>query len=145
LAINETAMVGWLLTGVAGLIVMTIALSLIIDEPLRRYAERQLNTHLHGSTVHLGRLDLRSWWFSVDLYDVSIVQDANPEPPIIFIPRVRSGVHGRALLSAHLVSDVLVEHPKVHINLQQLREEVADDVPLQERGWQEAVQAVRQS
>ena len=73
---------------------------------------------------------------------MSIVQDANPEPPIIFIPRVRSGVHGRALLSARLVSDVLVEHPKVHINLQQIREEAADDVPLQERGWQEAVQAV---
>ena len=40
------------------------------------------------------------------------------------------------------VSDVLVEHPKVHINLQQVSEEAADDVPLQERGWQEAVQAV---
>jgi hypothetical protein len=40
------------------------------------------------------------------------------------------------------VSDVLVEHPKVHINLQQLREEAADDVPLQQRGWQEALRAV---
>ena len=132
----------WLIGGIAGLIVMTIALSLIIDEPLRRYIEQQLNTHLKGYTVRLGRLDLRPWSFSVDLYDVSIVQDANPEPPIIFIPRVRSGVHGRALLSARLVSDVLVEHPKVHINLKQFREEAADDVPLQERGWQEAVQAV---
>lgn len=78
----------------------------------------------------------------MDLYDVSIVQDANPEPPIVIIPRLRSGMHGRALLSAHLVGDVRVEQPKVHINLKQLREEAADDVPLQERGWQEAVQAV---
>ena len=132
----------WFIGGIAGLIVITIALSFVIDEPLRRYTERQLNTHLKGYTVRLGRLDLHPWWFSVDLYEVSIVQDANPEPPLIFIPRVRSGVHGRALLSARLVSDVLVEHPKVHINLQQVSEEAADDVPLQERGWQEAVQAV---
>jgi Domain of Unknown Function (DUF748) len=132
----------WLVGSIGGLIVGAVALSFFIDEPLRRYAERQLNTHLKGYTVRLGRLDLHPLQFSVDLYDVSIVQDANPEPPIVFIPRLRSGMHGRALLSAHLVGDVHVEQPKVHINLKQLREEAADDVPLQERGWQEAVQAV---
>lgn len=132
----------WLIGGIAGLIVVTIGLSFFIDEPLRRYIEQQLNTHLKGYTVRLGKLDLHPLQFSVDLYDVSIVQDANPEPPIVFIPRLRSGVHGRALLSARLVGDVLVEHPKVHINLKQFRDEAADDVPLQERGWQEAVQAV---
>ena len=41
-----------------------------------------------------------------------------------------------------MVSDVLVEHPQVHINLKQIRTEAVDDVPLQERGWQEAVQSV---
>jgi hypothetical protein len=78
----------------------------------------------------------------MDLYDESIVQDANPEPPIVFLPRLRSGLHGPALLYAHLVGDVLVEQSRVHINLKQLREEAAYDVPLQERGWQETVQAV---
>ena len=115
-------MVGvWAIGGVIGLLVMTIPLSMIISEPLRRYIEHQLNTHLQGYTVRLGRLYLRPWSLTIDLYDVSIVQNANPEPPIIFIPRVRSGIHGRALLSARVVSDVLVEPPKVHINLQQIR------------------------
>jgi Domain of Unknown Function (DUF748) len=132
----------WAVGSVAGLGVVLIALSFLLDEPLRRYVERQLNTRLKGYTIRLGRLDLHPWRFSVDLYNVSIVQDTNPEPAIVFIPRLRSGVHGRALLSGRLVGDVLVEHPKVHINLKQLREEAADDVPLQERGWQEAVEAV---
>jgi Domain of Unknown Function (DUF748) len=132
----------WLIGGVTGLIVVIFAIGVFIDEPLRRYVERQLNTHLKGYTVRLGRLDLHLWRFSVDVYDVSIVQNANPEPPIVFIPRLRSGVHKRALLSGRMVSDVLVEHPNVYINLKQLKEEAADDIPLQERGWQEAVQAV---
>lgn len=132
----------WLLGGITGLIMVTTAAAFLIDEPLRRYVEHQLNTHLKGYTVRLGRLDLHPWRFSVDLYNVTIVQDANPKPPIVFVPRLRAGVHGRALLSAHLVSDVLVESPKVHIDVKQLREEAADDIPLQARGWQEALQAV---
>jgi hypothetical protein len=74
----------WLIGGIAGLIVVTIGLSFFIDEPLRRYIEQQLNTHLKGYTVRLGKLDLHPLQFSLDLYDVSIVQDANPEPPIVF-------------------------------------------------------------
>jgi hypothetical protein len=44
-----------------------------MGEPLRRYAERQLNTHLKGYTVLLGRLDLHPLRFSVALDEVSIV------------------------------------------------------------------------
>jgi hypothetical protein len=132
----------WLIGAVAGLIIIATAVSFFIDEPLRRHTEQQLNTHLKGYTVRLGKLDLHPLGFSVDLYDIVIVQDANPEPPIVHVPRLKSGVHWRALLSARLVGDVLVEHPKVYLNLKQIREEAADDVPLQERGWQEAVQAV---
>jgi Domain of Unknown Function (DUF748) len=122
--------------------IITIALSVFIDEPLRRYVERQMNTHLKGYTVHLGKLDFHPLRFSVELFDVAIVQDANPEPAIVHVPRLSSSVHWRALLSAHVVSDILVEHPKIHINLKQIRQEAADEVPLKERGWQEAVQAV---
>ena len=132
----------WLIGSITGLVVVIFVIGLFIDEPLRRYAERQLNAHLKGYTVRLGRLDLHPWRFSVDVYDMSVVQNANPEPPIVFIPRLRSGIHKRALLSGRMVGDVLVEHPNVYINLKQLREEAADDIPLQERGWQEAVQAV---
>jgi uncharacterized protein DUF748 len=132
----------WLLGAAAGLLSITLALGFFIDDPLRRYVERQLNTHLKGYTVRIGRLDLHLLRFAVELFDVVVVQDANPEPAIVHVPRLSSSVHWRALLSARVVSDVLVEHPQIHINLKQFRQEVTDEVPLQERGWQEAVQAV---
>jgi hypothetical protein len=132
----------WLIGGVAGLVTVALVLSVFIDEPLRRYVERQLNTHLKGYTVRVGKLDLHPLSFSVELFDVSIMQDANPDPAIVYVPRLSSSVEWRALLSAHVVSDILVEHPKLHINLKQFRQESTDEVPLKERGWQEAVQAV---
>jgi hypothetical protein len=132
----------WLIGALVGLGVVVIALGLFIDEPLRRYIEQTLNSNLKGYTVRLGKLDLHPLRFSVDVYDVTIVQDANPEPPIVHVPRLNASLHWRALLSARLVSDVLVERPDVHLNLEQIRQEAADELPVQERGWQEAVQAV---
>src|SRR5918992_1154739 len=131
----------WLIGALVGLGVVVIALGLFIDEPLRRYIEQTLNSNLKGHTVRLGRLDLHPLRFSVDVYDVTIVQDANPEPPIVHVPRLKASLHWRALLSARLVSDVLVERPDVHLNLEQIRQEAADELPVQERSWQEAVQA----
>lgn len=132
----------WLIGIIVGLLVIVIALSFFTDEPLRRYTERQMNSHLKGYTVRIGRLDLHPLSFAVDLYDVTIVQDANPDPPIVHVPNVDASIHWRALLSGRVVSDVLVERPNVHINLKQIREEAVDEIPLQERGWQEALQAV---
>jgi hypothetical protein len=132
----------WLIGTVVGLIIAVIALGYFIDEPLRRYTEQKLNSNLKGYTVRLGKLDLHPLRFSVDLSDVAIMQDANPEPPIVHVPRLHASLHWRALLSARLVSDVLVERPHVHINLKQIRQEATDELPVQERGWQEAVQSV---
>jgi Domain of Unknown Function (DUF748) len=132
----------WLIGAMAGLIIATIALGFVIDEPLRRYTERQLNAHLKGYTVRLGKLDLHPLRFAVELFDVVIVQDVNPEPPVVHVLRLKASLYWRALLSARVVSDVLVERPKMHLNLTQVRQEATDDVALRERGWQEAVQAV---
>jgi hypothetical protein len=133
----------WLVGILAGLIIIVaIVVGFFVDEPLRRYVEGQLNSHLKGYTVRLGKLDLHPLRFSVDLYDVTIVQDANPDPAVVQVPRLNASVHWRALLHARVVSDVLVERPAVHINLKQVRQEAEDEVPLEERGWQEAVEAV---
>lgn len=132
----------WLAGIIMGLVIIVIVVGLFIDEPLRRYAEQAMNSRLQGYTVRLGKLDLHPLSFSVDLYDVAIMQNAHPEPAIVRVPRLKASVHWRALLSARVVSDVLVERPAVSANLVQIREEAADDIPVQERGWQEAVQAV---
>jgi hypothetical protein len=132
----------WLAGSLAILIILIVALAFFIDKPLRGYVERKMNQNLQGYTVRIGALDLHPLRFSADLKDVVISQDANPDPPIVHVPRLAAGVQWRELLSARVVGDVLVEHPTVHINLKQMQSEAADEVPVQERGWQEAVQAV---
>jgi uncharacterized protein involved in outer membrane biogenesis len=134
----------WIWVGgvIAGLMIVVVALAFFMDAPLRRYIEREMNSRLHGYTVRIGRLDLHPLSFSVDVYDVVIMQDANPDPPIVRVPNLDASVHWRALLSGRVVSDVLVDRPNIHLNLQQIRQEAADDVPVDKRGWQEAIQAV---
>ena len=101
-----------------------------------------MNERLQGYTVHIGGLDVHPFSCSVDLKEVVIGQDAHPDPPIVHVPELSASVQWRALLSGKVVADVKVERPAVHVNLTQLRQEARDAVPVQERGWQEAVQAV---
>jgi Domain of Unknown Function (DUF748) len=132
----------WLAGAVAFLVVAVVAASFVIDEPLRRYVERRMNAQLQGYTVRIGALDVHPWGFAVDLNDVVIVQDGHPDPPIVQVPALSASVQWRALLSGRVVADVQVERPAVHLNLTQLRHEARDQVPVKERGWQEALQAI---
>ncbi|HEX2186731.1 MAG TPA: DUF748 domain-containing protein, partial [Chloroflexota bacterium] len=114
----------------------------LLDAPLRGYVERQINRRLQGYTVRIGTLDVHPFSASVDLHEVAVVQDAHPDPPVVHVPQLHASVQWRALLRARVVADVQVERPALHLNLTQLVHEARDEVPVQERGWQEAVQAV---
>src|SRR5918992_988780 len=132
----------WGAGAVALVAVAVVVASFFVDEPLRRYLERQMNARLQGYTVRIGALDFHPLGFSVDLKDVSLTQDAHPDPPVARVPALSASVQWRALLRARVVADVQVERPALHLNLTQLVHETRDEVPVQERGWQEAVQAV---
>ena len=47
----------WLAGAVVFLAGAAVVASFFIDEPLRRYLERQMNAHLQGYTVRIGALD----------------------------------------------------------------------------------------
>jgi hypothetical protein len=132
----------WLVGAVGLLVVAAVVVSFFIDEPLRRYVERQMNARLQGYSVRIGALDFHPFGFSVDLKDVVIVQDSYPDPPVVRVPELSASMQWRALLRGRVVSDIQIERPAVHLNLTQVRHEARDEVPVQERGWQEALQAV---
>ena len=132
----------WVGGAVALLAVAAVVGSFFLDEPLRRYVERQMNASLQGYSVRIGALDVHPFSFSVDLKDVVIMQDGHPDPPVVRVPALNASVQWRALLSGRVMADVQIERPAVHLNLTQLRHEARDEVPVQERGWQGAVQAV---
>jgi uncharacterized protein involved in outer membrane biogenesis len=79
---------------------------------------------------------------SLDLKDVTVTQDAHPDPAVLHIERLSASVHWRALLRGRLVADIEIEKPTVHVDLQQARKEIDDPAPVKERGWQEALEAV---
>jgi len=124
------------------LTLLVFAASFFVDEPLRRSIERRMNDRLEGYEVRLPKLRFRLFSLSMALDGLVVRQKAHPEPPVLLIERLTTSVHWRALLSGHLVADVVLVRPRVDLNLTQLRQEVKDGVPVNERGWQEALQEV---
>jgi hypothetical protein len=127
---------------IVGLILLVIIASFFVDEPMRRQMEKRMNESLQGYTARIGDLDFNLFGFSVTLQDVSIVQDAHPSPPIALIPRLRASVQWTELLTFHLVADFQIDQPQIYVNRTQLQKEDADEVPVQKKGWQEAVEAI---
>ena len=120
------------------LVLLTILTSFFIDEPMRRSMERRMNEKLTGYTVRIQELDFRLIGLSVTLQNVTVRQDAHPEPPVAFIREWKASVHWKELLTFHLVADMVFDAPRIHINLAQLRAEDRDAVPVEKKGWQNA-------
>jgi hypothetical protein len=127
---------------IIGLLACAIVASYLIDEPLRRNMEVNLNNRLKGYSVQIGRLDFHPVGFSLDLENFVIRQDAYPDPPIANIRLLSASVDWRALFFGRLVADFTIEDPKFVINLNQFQQEKEDDTPLQQRGWQQAIQEI---
>jgi hypothetical protein len=104
--------------------------------------ERRMNASLKGYNVHIGKLRVRPFGLGVTLFNLSLRQNANPDPPVAVFPRLRASVQWRELLALRLVADFLLDRPVLYVNLTQLREEAADPTPVKQKGWQQAVEAI---
>jgi hypothetical protein len=132
----------WTIAVSALLLLALIIASELVEEPLRARIEKRMNHYLAGYSVTLPELDFHLLGFSITLRGLTIRQDAHPEPPVAFFPHLRASVHWQELLSARLVADFELNDPRIHVNLVQLQQEAADPVPVEERGWQEAFEAI---
>jgi Domain of Unknown Function (DUF748) len=124
------------------LVLLVIVASFFVDEPMRRAMEKNINQRLTGYTAVIQDLDFSIFSFSVTLHNVSISQDAHPRPPVAFIPRLKASVQWSELLRWKLVSDFQFDQPQIYLNLNQLRKENQDEVPVHKRGWQQAAYAI---
>jgi hypothetical protein len=132
----------WLVIPVAAIAVALAALDRLLDEPLRRQMEHRLNDRLRGYAVTLRGLDFHVVGGSLDLVDLVIIQDLNPDPPVARIPKLSASIQWKQLVRGHVVADFLIDRPVININRQQLEAEAEDPVPVQTRGWQEALEAI---
>ena len=132
----------WIAGSIIAVLVIVLALGFFIDEPLRTSLEHKLNERLQGYTAQLGVAHLYLLGFSVELKDLVIKQEANPDPPVATIPKLTASVQWRALLSGRVVADFELTQPVITINRKQTVKENEDNVPVHERGWQEALQSI---
>lgn len=132
----------WLLGTLALLALLVYGVARSLDEPVRRYMETEANRRLTGYTVRIPVLRVHLWKAAVEVNDASVVQDAVPDPPLIHMERFLTRLDWRALLHRRLVADLTFDRPTVVVNLKQVRAEATSDVPLKERGWQEALEAL---
>ena len=132
----------WALGGVALVVALAYGAAFMLDEPMRRSMEQRLNAQLKGYEVTLGRLDFHPFGFSLDLENLTIRQQSNPEPPVAHIPRLSASVEWRQLIRARLVAEIEIARPMVYVDLKNLREEAKDPTPVKDKGWQEALEEV---
>src|ERR1043165_7138046 len=71
----------WLGSAVLILLALIVAASFLLDEPLRRHMEADLNSRLKGYSVRIARLDFHPFGFSLDLENSTIYHNENPDPP----------------------------------------------------------------
>lgn len=127
---------------VGSLVLLVVAADILVDEPLRRQMEARLNRVLVGYTVRIQKLNFHLLGFSLDLKESLIYQNANPTPPVAYIPKLSASVQWRELLSGHVVADFRFAHPKIYLNRKQVKTEASDKVPMKQRGWQNALEAI---
>jgi len=134
--------VWWTGLGVGLLILVTVTAALFIDEPARRYMERKINGRLTGYTIAVPKLHVHPLTVSLELVDATLRQDANPDPPVALFHSLKASVHWKALIHGKVVATITFDRPELYVNLKNLQAEVASDVSLKDRGWQDALEAV---
>ena len=132
----------WVALLAAGLLVIVVLVSRHFDEFLRRTLETKINQRLTGYTVSLGSAHLSPLNLSLTLGNAVIRQQAHPDPPVAALPELTASVQWRELLRFKLVADATFDRPRIHLNLRQLQKENRDEVDVEDRGWQDALQSI---
>jgi hypothetical protein len=99
--------------------------SYLLDEPLRRNTEKKLNRDLKGYSVRLQSVHVQLIGLTATLTGLTVLQQANPDLPVAYFPIVKANIHWRGLLAGRLVGELMLDRPKININLLQLRSETA--------------------
>ena len=131
----------WTIGVIAFILLLLFVLAYMIDEPLRRRVERDMNARLKGYSVRIGKLDFHPIGLSLDLEQMYVYQNEHPDPPIAYIPDMHASVHWKAILHGRLVGDFQINDPKLYLNLAHFAAEAKDPTPMKDKGWQDALYA----
>jgi hypothetical protein len=131
----------WVGAFVATLIVALFIASFFLDDIIRARTQAAMNQKLKGYHVTLDHAHLQLVGGILTLKELKVIQQAHPRPPVADIRMMRFTVQVKELFSGHVVADVLLSRPKIHIDQTQFVEEKKSNVPLKQKGWQDALEA----
>jgi len=126
----------------AVLLLVIYGASFLLDEPLRSIMEKKMNRDLKGYSIRLAGLHVQPIGLSLTLKGMTVLQQAHPEPPIVYFPALKASISWREVLSGRLVAQFRLNQPRININLKQLKSEAASAVTLKEQGWQRAIEEI---
>jgi hypothetical protein len=131
----------WVGAFVATLIVAAFIASFFFDDIIRARTQGAMNQKLKGYHVTLDHAHLQLVGGILTLKELKVIQQAHPRPPVADIRMMRFTIQVKELFSGHVVADVLLSRPKIHIDQTQFVEEKKSNVPLKQKGWQDALEA----
>ncbi len=132
----------WILGVLAFIAIAIYIASFFLDSIVRQRVLAGMNSKLVGYHTTLKHAHVQLLNGSLYLTGLVVHQDKHPTPPVADVRQMAFHIQLREIFTGHVVADVLLTHPHVHINLTQLRAEKADPVPLSQKGWQDAIQAI---
>jgi len=115
--------------------------SFFLDEMIRVRTQVAMNQKLKGYHVALAHAHLQLVGGILTLNGLKVIQQKHPHPAVADVRMMRFHIQVKELFSRRVVADVLLSHPRVHIDQTQLVAEKKDKVPLRQKGWQDALEA----
>jgi hypothetical protein len=140
-AYREHRVLFWVGGIFATLIVALFVASFFLDDIVRVRTQDSMNQKLKGYHVALAHAHLQLVGGILTLDGLKVIQQAHPHPAVADVPMMRFHIQVKELFSRRVVADVLLSHPKVHVDQTQLVAEKKDKVPLRQKGWQDALEA----
>jgi hypothetical protein len=131
----------WVGAFFAAVIIALFIASFFFDDIIRARTQIAMNQKLKGYHVTLDHAHLQFVGGVLTLKGLRVIQQAHPVPPVADIRSMRFTIQVKELLSRHIVADVLLSRPKIHVDQTQLVEEKKSKVPLRQKGWQDALEA----
>lgn len=101
-------------------ILAVFIITFLINEPVRKYAEREATERLPDYEITIGKVGLQPFRLGIDLQNVVVRLRGNPEPPLAEIPDVKAKVRILPLLARTIDLNFQIEGPHLAATSQQV-------------------------
>ena len=138
----------WAIGGfIVGLIVVTLLLATVLLEgPLKRYAEDQAAQRLRDYEVQIGAIHVHPFRLALELNDVVVRQRAHPEPPLATIPSLMADARFLPLLTGTLDLSLRIERPALSATGEQvdkvMHTEDKEEIKEEAGAWQDTIRGM---